>query len=147
MAGGEVRNAILDGLDSNMLQLFNEYKHLATGYWGTFVGNHGQLTIVRHHFKPITDEHVNIAKQAWPLNTSVYTYERELLECRGDMWMIYRAFSDSLQELGEKLDDLQNDAIDLQNEHDEILGSISVHSTNPPWTADNNTLTADTPTG
>lgn len=127
-------SAILDPMDQQMLDNYNEYRALILHTWSQFGGNEGQMTIVRFHIMPYSQEHVAQARDQWPYSGDSEEYLDGVYNCY-DSEVIERAFSDVLNDLYGNISALWMETDEIQREHDDILGHSAVHSTNPPWIA------------
>lgn len=125
---------ILDDLDTQMLHGFDDYRSQVRGTWHGFAGNEGQLIIVHQHIIPVCQDHINYAKEEWPINTGPDELVDEILNSY-DPDVIERAFSDTLYGMYDEIASIHMESMDFQMEHNYVLGREVAHSTNPPWTA------------
>ena len=132
--GGGGMNEVLDGYDSAMLANFNVYRSIILTTWDGFVGNPGQMSIVKNHIMPVSVRHVQDAKDEWPWSDDPDGYMEQLYSGY-DSDVLARAFGETINNLYDSISELWVEADDWQQRHDEVLGYSAVHSTNPPWVA------------
>lgn len=133
MAGEEI-NRILDILDQDMLDLYNDYAADVVDTWLSFSGNEGQMAIIRKHILPVSFRHAKQARPNWPESATPLDYAEAL-------WTSYKpnvlasAFSDTISELLETLTAGWEEAKFLQEEHANLVSGVNQgpHSTWPVW--------------
>lgn len=125
-------------LDEQMLRNFQEYATILGETWTTFAGNHGQIVIIQSHILPAVTEHVNRAHKRWPYNENPEHYLARVQSCY-NLDVIDRAFSDTLNQSYGDIYDLWLESMDLQHEHEYVVGiigdSFEPHSTSANWRA------------
>lgn len=132
--GNDVINDILDALDEDMLTNYDEYALECVEPWATFNGNHGQMVIVQKYIIPAAEQHANDARPDWPQSDTPDDYVEAIYGCY-DEEVIASAFSDTIQEIYESLNEYWLYASGVQDEHAYIAGpeNAGPHSTHVVW--------------
>lgn len=135
---GEYIIEVLDDLDGQMLEDFNSYSSELLGAWNQTRerGNNGQRAIIDDHIMPIISEHIRFAKKGWPRAANPDDY-REVVMAAFYPDVMGRAFSDTIDESYANMYDYWMEAMDLQDEHDNVAATIGAapppHSTEASW--------------
>jgi hypothetical protein len=137
MAGeiGSGVNRILDELDYEMLNFYEEYAIAVVDPWLSFNGNPGQMKIVRTHILPVSQHHAREARPNWPESATPRHYMNALMRYKHPE-VIQNAFSQTINDVYSTLYDLWFEATVKQEEHVLLVrggDNAGPHSTWPVW--------------
>jgi len=129
--------AVLDTIDENILWQWETYKSYLEDFWGNFAGNEGQMTILQNNVLPTLDEYLTEAEQNFPYSPGPDDLRERLYDCY-DSDVMFRAFSDSIEQSVGSAYEYHNYSVELQTQHDNIMnnafgGAVSPHATNGNW--------------
>lgn len=134
MAGEDLQR-ILDGMDQQMLDGYNEYALECVEPWASFSGNQGQMTIVKKYIIPVAQEHATAARPDWPESATPGDY-LEAIYGSYDSDVIASAFSDTIEQIYAELNGYWQEASYIQEEHALLLRggeNQGPHSTHAVW--------------
>lgn len=132
---GEGLNKILDALDEDMLNNYNDYASECVEPWVNFKGNPGQLVIVKKYIIPAAVAHAEAARPNWPESATPEDYLNDLMNAY-DPDVMVQAFGESIEEVYSNISEYWWYASGVQDEHFFIEGggeNAGPHSTWPVW--------------